>query len=74
MHFELEKIFPINVLGSIDAIQNRQADLAIGVCFCMLNVKTFADFFGHIVSPAGPISGWKQFATKHRGKRRCRKY
>ena len=33
VHFKLEKIFAINVLRSLKAIQNWQANLAVGVCF-----------------------------------------
>ena len=45
VHFELEKILPIDVLCPIDAIQNWQANLAIGVQFGVGNIKTLADFF-----------------------------
>src|ERR1700758_3580029 len=40
MHFELEKILPVDVLRSIDAIQHWLPDLAIGVQFGVRNTPT----------------------------------
>ena len=60
VHFELEKIFPIDILRPIDAIQNSQADFAISVRFGVRNFKALADFFGHVVSPARSICGGHQ--------------
>src|SRR5436309_8468588 len=51
VHFELEKILPIDVLRSIDTIQHWQANLAIGVKFGVRKIQALADFFGHVVSP-----------------------
>ena len=33
VHFELKKIFPINVLRSLETIQNWHTDLAVGIWF-----------------------------------------
>src|SRR5262249_53315188 len=52
VHFELEKIFSINVLRSLQAVQNRHANLAIEVWFHIGNVQSVSDFFGHVVAPA----------------------
>src|SRR5438093_10589459 len=60
VHLELEKILPIDVLRPTDAIQNWQANLAICVRFGVGNIKTLADFFSHVVSPAGSIRSWNQ--------------
>jgi hypothetical protein len=55
VHFELEKILPIDVLCPVDAIQNRQANLAIGIWFGVGDIKTIADFFGDVVLPTDSI-------------------
>src|SRR6266536_2629308 len=60
VHFELEKILPIDVLRPTNAIQNLQANLPICVRFGVGNIKTIADFFDHVVSPAGSIRSWNQ--------------
>ena len=44
-------VFPINVLGSLKAIQNWQTDLAVGICLYVRNIQSFSDFVGHVVAP-----------------------
>ena len=52
VHFKLKKIFPINVLRSLEAIQNWQTDLAVGICFYVRKIQSLSDFLGHVVAPA----------------------
>src|SRR3954454_13950655 len=51
MHFKFKKIFRVNVLRSLKAIQNCETDIAVGVCFYVLNIQSLSDFVGHVVAP-----------------------
>jgi hypothetical protein len=52
VHFKLKKVFPVNVLRSLEAVQNWQTDLAVGICFYVRNIQSLSDFLGHVVAPA----------------------
>src|SRR5215211_2532688 len=52
MHFKLKKIFSVNVLCSLNAVQNWQTDLAVGICFHVRKIQASSDFLGHVVPPA----------------------
>src|SRR5262249_41498015 len=60
VHFELEEIFSINVLRSFEAVQNRQANLAVGVWFHIENFQSISNFLGHVVAPAVTRRSWNE--------------
>src|SRR5262249_37073542 len=51
VHFKFEKIFPINILRPVEAVRDRQTDLAIGICLYVRNIKSLSHFLGHVVAP-----------------------
>src|SRR5512132_2544868 len=51
VHFKLKKTFPVNVVRSLNAIQNWQSDFAVGICFYVRNIQSLSDFLRHVVAP-----------------------
>jgi len=65
VHFKFQKIFSVNVLRSVEAVQNRQTDLAVGIRFHVRNIQPLSDFLGHVVTPGCAWCGGNYWSSEN---------
>jgi hypothetical protein len=68
VHFEFEKLLPIDIFCSRDAIQHRELNFPTSVRFYIWDTKRFSQFFCHVVLPSHPGCG----GNKRGSPRGCR--
>ena len=69
VHFEFEKLLPVNVFGSLNAIHDRGANFAVRVWSDIGNTESVIYFLRHVVSPGRPGCGWDERSGNRCGRR-----
>ena len=73
MHFEFDKVFPVNVLDPIISVQHWKPNFPVGVSFYIGSGQSFSDFLRHVVPPSRSIRSGNQLPSRDENQRRCDK-